>query len=97
MPKGQASTLTQEAGARGGARAEDTNAQHLPSLLSRLGGERRGEAGGDSADQVRRFVTRRVEDWRGAQLSPFPAPASSNGANGFPVRRSPVCFVSWFM
>src|SRR5262249_6843764 len=39
----------------------------------------------------------RVEDWRGAGRSPFPAPASSNGANGFPVRRSPVCVASWVM
>src|SRR2546422_10559100 len=42
-------------------------------------------------------VIRRVEDWRGTRLSPFPAPASSNGADGFPVRRSPVCFASWVM
>src|SRR5437870_9144973 len=35
--------------------------------------------------------TRRVEDWRGARMGPSPAPAASNGANGFPVRRSPVC------
>jgi hypothetical protein len=42
-------------------------------------------------------LTRRVEDWRGAHMSPFPAPASSNGADGFPVRRSPVCFASWLM
>ena len=41
--------------------------------------------------------TGRVEDWRGAQMSPSPAPASSNGADGFPVRRSPVCFASWVM
>jgi hypothetical protein len=33
----------------------------------------------------------RVEDWRGAHMSPS-APASSNGANEFRVRRSPVCF-----
>jgi hypothetical protein len=30
-------------------------------------------------------------------LSPSPAPASSNGANGFPVRRSPVRFAPWVM
>src|SRR5882724_6997558 len=45
----------------------------------------------------RRAITGRVEDWRGAHMGPSPAPAASNGANGFPVRRSPVCFVSWVM
>src|SRR5712664_4639257 len=43
------------------------------------------------------LLDRRVEDWRGTRLSTFPAPASSNGADGFPVRRSPVCFASWVM
>jgi hypothetical protein len=47
--------------------------------------------------KARRVVTVRVEDWRGARVGPSPAPAASNGANGFPVRRSPVCFVSWVM
>jgi hypothetical protein len=33
----------------------------------------------------------RVEGWRGTS-GPAPAPATSNGANGFPVRRSPAGF-----
>src|SRR4029450_2493242 len=33
----------------------------------------------------RACVTRRVEDWRGARMGPSPAPATSNGADGFPV------------
>ena len=39
----------------------------------------------------------RVEGWRGTPSGPFPAPARSNGANGFPVRRSPVRFASRVM
>jgi hypothetical protein len=46
---------------------------------------------------VRRSITGRVEDWCGAHMGSSPAPAASNGANGFPVRRSPVCFASWVM
>jgi hypothetical protein len=32
----------------------------------------------------------RVEGWRGTSSGPSPAPATSNGANGFPVRRFPA-------
>ncbi len=39
----------------------------------------------------------RVEGWRGASSGPSPAPATSNGANGFPVRRFPAGFTSRVM
>jgi len=39
----------------------------------------------------------RVEGWRGTSSGPSPAPARSNGANGFPVRRSPADFASRVM
>ena len=34
----------------------------------------------------------RVEDWRGGLTTPFPVPATSNGACGFPALRSPAHF-----
>jgi putative transposase len=47
---------------------------------------------------LRRVLTRcRVEGWRGTSSGPSPAPARSNGADGFPVRRSPAGFVSRVM
>jgi putative transposase len=47
---------------------------------------------------LRRILTRcRVEGWRGTSSGPSPAPARSNGADGFPVRRSPAGFVSRVM
>src|SRR5262245_55377561 len=39
----------------------------------------------------------RVEGWRGTSSGPSPAPATSNGANGFPVRRFPADFASRVM
>jgi hypothetical protein len=42
-------------------------------------------------------VPGRVEGWRGTSSGPFPAPATSNGAHGFPVRRSPAGFASRVM
>jgi hypothetical protein len=39
----------------------------------------------------------RVEGWRGTSSGPSPAPSRSNGANGFPVRRSPADFASRVM
>ncbi len=41
-------------------------------------------------------LTGRVEDWRGT-ISPFPIPASSNAACGFPALRFPVNFASKVM
>jgi hypothetical protein len=39
----------------------------------------------------------RVEGWRGTSSGPSPAPVTSNGANGFPVRRFPADFASRVM
>jgi hypothetical protein len=41
---------------------------------------------------MNRFCAGRVGNWRGGLTTPFPVPATSNGACGFPAIRSPARF-----
>ncbi len=49
------------------------------------------------ACSLQNSIPRRVEDWRGDHSVPFPIPATSNRACGFPAHGSPVVFASKFM
>jgi len=44
-----------------------------------------------------RLLLGRVGDWRGCLSAPFPVPATSNAACGFPALRFPVAFMSKVM